>query len=72
MAEIVNIELKDGEPVTLTAKLTTEEAAWIASRAGETTNDPTGRSLWDGFTGEFFNRFWHAGVQGYMDGDEPK
>lgn len=72
MAEIVNIELKDGEPVTVTAVLTTEELGWIASRAGETSGDKIGGALWDNITGSFFNRFWSAGLPGYLAGDEPE
>lgn len=70
MAEIQNIELKDGEPVTLTVKMTTEDAAWIASQAGRTTGDKIAGDLYEDLTGQYFNRFWDAGLPGYLEGED--
>lgn len=66
--ELQGIELKDGEPHTVTVQMSVEEAAWIAVRAGAATDDRTDASetVYDCLAGDLFNRFWPDGVDGYL------
>lgn len=68
MTHIENVALQGGSPVSLTITMSVEQAALIAKWVGRFSpktagaNYPHTSELWDCLAGEFFNRFYEAGV----------
>lgn len=70
--KIKSISFDDqGKPVSVIAEFTIKEAAWIARRAGQDTQDDNGSGgLYHGLVPGVFNAYWSNGVDGYLNGDE--
>lgn len=69
---IKTIDLDDGRPVKITAELSVEEAAQIAQWTGRLTTDQTSQTseIYNALVGDVFNRYWDAGVDGYLRGED--
>jgi hypothetical protein len=63
--QVTNIRFKDGEPSHVSVEMTTAEAAVITQLVGRLVPSTGATSeVWDCLSGEFFNRFWEAGIDG--------
>jgi hypothetical protein len=69
--KIRRIELDGSKPVGVIAELSIEEAAQIANWAGSTSRAGAEvAEIYNALAGDLFNRFWDAGIIGYMRGDD--
>lgn len=68
--ELQNIELKDGEPHSVTVKMTIEEAGWTALTANDAdATDKISGDIYRCLIQDLFNRFWDDGLDGYINGE---
>lgn len=68
-----------GRPSAVAFTMSLDEAGWLAVLCGEQTGtaanqllpcgDQTNSDVYEGLVGSFFNRFWDAGVTGWLAAD---